>query len=351
MDARAGDVEVAADKRLTRADFDADFTLHVLGDFGHGGQVHAVERAAQGGVLNRHGFQRAVARAFADAQQRAVDRRAAVHPRRTRVADDLVEVVVAMPFQLFRRYARIVVQTVDDAGDGARQGSAIVMHAVAHRVAGANLNRQPGVLGQVHQFFGEGKDEAVEISTGDVLEVAARADAAVKCCLDDAQILVYRLFARQVHLLEDVVVRAGDEDARFLHACLLDQLEVLLVGANPRRDFGEIVAEILAGMERFLVLIGVQEEFGLANQSLRAAQTVHQRIQVDNLLDRERADRLLTVAEGGIGHPDFVRHVFRHMAHVECNLRDGFIVVQFAIKVRLCDILQAVLIAVGHQQV
>ena len=62
-----------------------------------------------------------------------------VHPRRTRVADDLVEVVVTVPLQLFRRHARIVVKTVDDTGDGTRQGSALVMHAVAHRVAGANL--------------------------------------------------------------------------------------------------------------------------------------------------------------------------------------------------------------------
>lgn len=136
-----------------------------------------------------------------------------------------------------------------------------------------------------------------------------------------------------------------------LHARLLDQLEVLLVGANPRRDFGKIVAEILAGMERFLVLIGVQKEFGLANQSLRAAQTVLSEYRWTICSTVNGLDRLLTVAEGGIGHPDFVRHVFRHMAHVESDLRDGFIVVQFAIKVRLCDILQAVLIAVGHQQV
>ena len=86
----------------------------------------------------------------------------------------------------------------------------------------------------------------------DVFEVAARADAVGKRALDDAEILIERLLAVQMHLLEDVIVRAADEDARFLDVRLLDELKVALVCANPRRDLGEFEPRILTGAEGFL---------------------------------------------------------------------------------------------------
>ncbi len=116
MDAGAGYIEVTADEGLAGTDFDTDLALHEIGDLGDCGEVHSVGLAPEGFVLNRHGLQRTVARALADAQQAAVDAGTAVEPGGGGVGNNLVEVVVAVPFQLGGGYFREMAQAVDDAG-------------------------------------------------------------------------------------------------------------------------------------------------------------------------------------------------------------------------------------------
>ena len=258
---------------------------------------------------------------------------------------------MAMPLQHVGGHAGVVAQAVDDAGDAAGGGGAVVAHAVAHGVAGADLDGDARLAGELHQLLGEGQHEAVEVRAGDVLEVTAGLDAAVQRRLDHAQILVTRLGAGQLHLVEDVVIRAGDEDAGLLDALVLHQLEVLLVRTDPRGDLRELQPQILTGMQRLTVLLGVHEELRLAHQTLGASQTVEELEQMHDLIHREGADGLLTITEGGVRHPDLLGHIRGYMAHVEGDLRHGLVVEHLAIKIGLRHILQLVLIARLHQQV
>ena len=172
--------------------------------------------------------------------------------------------------------------------------------------------------------------------------MAARADAVGKRALDDAEILIERLLARQVHLLEDMIVRAADEDARLLDVRLLNELEIALVGADPRRDLGEFEPRILTGAEGFFILLGIEEEFRLPYEPLGAAEACHELVKIDDLLDREGRGGLLAVAEGGVRHPDLIGHIHGNMAVVEGDLGDGLVVEELAIKVGLLDVLELI---------
>ncbi len=66
----------------------------------------AAQVALQGDVLDDRAFQRRVAGPLAEAEQRGVDRVAAVEPGRGAVDVHLVEVVVAVPFQPVARARR-----------------------------------------------------------------------------------------------------------------------------------------------------------------------------------------------------------------------------------------------------
>ena len=72
---------------------------------------------------------------------------------------------------------------------------------------------------------------------------------------------------------------------------------------------------------------------------------------MQDLFGREGADGLLPVPEGGIGHPDFFRHLHGHMPHIEGDLRHMGIIVDFAVKVGLLHILQGIVVLGLHEQV
>ena len=99
MDAGAGHVEVGADVGLVAGRLVADDFAVVVGDVGDDAEVHAVGVAAEGGVFDGEGLDGGVAGAFADAEEGAVGRGAAVEPGGAGVDDDFVEVVVAVPFE------------------------------------------------------------------------------------------------------------------------------------------------------------------------------------------------------------------------------------------------------------
>ena len=194
-----------------------------------------------------------------------------------------------MPLQLRGGYLGIVPQTVDNARHTAGKRCAVIRYAKAHGVAGTNFDGDAAFLAESHQFLSKGHYKAVEVRTGDVLKVAAGADALIQRFLDDAEVLVHRLAAGQVHLMENVIIAAGNKDARFLHTGLFHQLKILLIGANPCGDFGKLQAKILAAAKRFLVLIGIKEKLALPNKPFGAAKAAHQLEQVHNLCRGEGA--------------------------------------------------------------
>ena len=258
---------------------------------------------------------------------------------------------MAVPFQLGGRHFGVPVQAVDDALDAAGQGCAGIADAVAHGVAGADLDRDAALAGKLHELGGEGHDESVVIRAGDILKVAAGADPVAQGGLHDPQVLVHRLGTGQVHLVEDMIVAAGDQDTGFLYAGLFDQFEILLVRPDPGGDLREAEPRVLAQFERFLVIGRVKEELALADHAVRAAEAAHQFEQMQDLLRREGADGLLAVPEGGVGHPDLFGHLHGHMAHVESDLRHMLIVVDLPVEIRLLHVLEGVVIFLLHEQV
>ena len=244
-----------------------------------------------------------------------------------------------------------MLQAVDDAGHAARQGDFRVRHAVAHGVAGADAHGDARVARHLHQFIDKGHHETVEVGAGDVLQMAARHDAGLEGLPHRFQILLHRLRAGELHLFEDVVVAAADEYARFADAQIAHEAEVLLGGAYPGGDLREAQAEIAAALQRLAVLLAVNEELRLADDAVGAAQLAHQFVELDDLVGRVGVDRLLPIAEGGVGDPDLLRHVHRHAAVVEGYLGDALIIVDVAVEVRLRHVLQGVAVVLLLQQV
>ena len=154
-----------------------------------------------------------------------------------------------------------------------------------------------------------------------------------------------------MHFFEDVIIRTTHKNPRLGDIRLLDELKVLFVGADPRRDLGKFEPRVLACLQRLLVLFGVDKELRLADKPLGSAQTGHELIQIDDLLDGEGRGGLLPVAESRVRHPDLIGHVDGHMAVVEHDLGDALIVEQLAEQLRLLDVLQFVVIDRIFQQV
>ena len=351
VDAGAGGVELAAHEGRHHRDVIADLVVEIPGDVGDGGGVHAVQAAAQAGVLHHHGLQRDVAGALADAQQRAVHRAGAVQPRRGGVGHGLVEVVVAVPLQHLAGHVGIVLQAVDDAGHAAGQGHLGIRHAIAHRVAGANLHGNARVLAHLHQLVHEGHHEAVEVRPGDVLQVAAGHDPGLKGVRDGLQVVFHALLAAHLHLLEDVVVAAGHQNARLADAQVLHQLEVLPGGADPGGDLREAIAQVHALLDGLAVLLAVDEELRLADHAVGAAQPGHQLVKVHDLLDRVGLHGLLAVPKGRVGDPDVLRHAHGHAPVVEGDAGNLVVGVDVPVQIRVRDILQRILVLALLQQI
>ena len=325
--------------------------LEEIGDLGDDGGVHAVQGAAQGGVLEDHGLQGHVAGPLADAEQGAVDGAGTVEPGGGGVGDGLVEVVVAVPLQALAGHVGVVLQAVDDTGHGPGHGGLGVGNTVAHGVAGADLDGDTGLLAQGLELIDEGDHEAVEIGPGDVLQMAAGDDTGIEGVLDDAQVVVQALLTGHVHLLEDVVVGAADQNAGLLDAKVLDQLEVLLGGSDPGGDLREFQIQLHALLDGLAVLLGVDEELGLADDAVGAAQLRKQLIDVDDLVNGVGLHGLLTVPQGGVGDPDLLGHGHGHAPVVEGHLGDGAVGVDVALQIGLRHVLEGIFIGFLFQQI
>ena len=255
-----------------------------------------------------------------------------------------------MPLQPLARNAGVVIESVDNTGHRTRQRGAGIGYAVAEGIARANLDGRGVLFAQPHQLVGKRHDEAVEIRSRDVLEVAARHYAVVERGLDDGEVLVERALTVELHFLIYMVVRATDEYARFLDVHVLDELEVLFVGANPAGYLGKFQPQLHASPDRLLVFFAVQEKLAGADKPVFAAELVHQLVNVDDLLDRQRRAGLLTVAKGRVGYPPLVRGIHRHFAVVENHFRHPVVIENAAVKLGLFDVFENVVVLLSLEK-
>ena len=161
-----------------------------------------------------------------------------------------------------------------------------------------------------------------------------------------AQIFVQSLGPRKIHLFKNVIVRAGNQYARFLYLHLLDQLKVLGIGPYPGGYFRKGQIHFTAKLHRFFILVAVKEKFALAYQSARSAQAGKQLVKMSYLLGRKGRAGLLAVPEGGIGYPKLLGSEHGHFPMIEGNLGHAFIVEQLAVKVGLLYVLELIVVIV-----
>ena len=235
-----------------------------------------------------------------------------------------------------------MVQAVDDARHAARQRHPGKGNPVAHRVAGADLDRDTRFVGELVQFVHKGQHEAVEIGAGDVLEVAARANAGLKRLADHGEVMIDRFPPGHAQFVEDVIIGAGNQDAGFLDSQIPHQLEVVFSGADPGCDFRKLQSQILTAAHRFAVAVVVNEKLGLPDNPLGPAQPGQQLVQLHDLLRGIGGLRLLPVTEGGVGDEDLLRHVHRDAAVVEGDFRNLVILKNLPVQMRLSYVLQRV---------
>ena len=174
--------------------------------------------------------------------------------------------------------------------------------------------------------------------------MAARDDAGLKRLGHGGKIIVHGLLARHLHLLEDVVVAAADENTGLAYAEVAHEAKILFGGADPRRDLRELQPQLHALFERLAVFFAVDKKLRLPNDAVRPAETRKILVNVHDLLDRIRLHGLLPVAQGRIRYPDILRHVHRHAPVVERHLRYHSLRIYVALEVRLRHVLQRIFV-------
>ena len=242
-------------------------------------------------------------------------------------------------------------QAVDDAGHAARQRRLRVGDAVAHGIAGTDLDRYAGPARELLQLVDKRHDKAVKICACYVLKVAARNDAGLKRLGHGRKIVVHCLLARHLHLLEDVVVAAADQNAGLTDAEVAHEAKILFGGAYPRRDLRELQPQLHALFERLAVFFAVDKKLRLPYDAVRPAEPRQILVNIHDLLDRVRLHGLLPVAQGCVRDPDILRHVHRHAPVVERNLRHHSLRINVALEVRLRHVLERIFVRILLQQI
>ena len=258
---------------------------------------------------------------------------------------------MAVPLQHLAGHVGVLLQAVDDARHATGQRHLAVGHAVAHCVAGANLDGNARVHAHLLQLVDEGHYEAVEIRAGDVLQVAAGHHARLEGVRHGGEVVIHSLLAGHLHLFEDVIVAAGHQYARLLDAQIPHQLEVVPAGPDPGGDLREAQPQLLTLADGLAVLLAVDKELGLADDAVGPAEPGEQLVELHDLRNAVRLHRLLAVAKGGVRDPDVLRHAHRHPAVVEGNARHRVVGIDVAVQVWIGDVLEGIFIALLLQKV
>ena len=132
--------------------------------------------------------------------------------------------------------------------------------------------------------------------------------------------MLHSLSSGHFHLIEDMIIGTADQDTCLFHSDVFYQLKVFLVGTDPARDLREFIAPLHTFDDGISILLAVQEKFGLADLAFGATQFMQIIKNRYDLFGAVGSTGLLPVTEGRIRDPDFLRHVMRNHAVIECDL-------------------------------
>ena len=126
--------------------------------------------------------------------------------------------------------------------------------------------------------------------------MAARHNARLKRFRYRLKVHFHSLAAGLFKFLENMIIAAGNQNSRFPDSKVANKLEVFLAGSDPCGNFGEFKPQRLAFLDCLPVLFAVNEKLGLADNPVRSAQFRHKLVKINDLVNRVRLNRLLTVA-------------------------------------------------------
>src|SRR4030042_721229 len=124
MDTRPRRIELRTDKGIVFGYVLSNRPLKVVPDLGDDGGINAVAVSRQADILDEQPLDRGVAGPLTKAEQASIDCRATIEPRPRRVDEDLMKVIMAVPFDLFGGDPRIIDEGADELRHTPRQGSA-----------------------------------------------------------------------------------------------------------------------------------------------------------------------------------------------------------------------------------
>ena len=304
--------------------------------------VHAIQRSTQLRILKYHCLKRCISGTLTDSKQCAVDAGRAIQPCSRRVVDCLIEIIVSVEFDQFARHTGMCGKSVNDARDTSRYHGTWEIHAISHRVTDTHLDRDLILIHQFHEFQTERDHKTIDIRTRDVLQMAAWADPGLQTFTDDTQVQVHNFASRHLHLIENMIIRAADQDTGLTQSEIFYQLEILFARADPACNFRELISAFQTFIYRVAVFFTVKEKLTLTDLSFRSAKFMEIIVNRHDLLCRIRCSRLLSVTEGCVRDPDLLRHIMRHNTVIECNLRNLRIWKQISECIRLCYVCKLV---------
>ncbi len=338
VNARARRVELLARERVVRRHPVAQLRFEVLDYVRNRRGIDAVEAALESQVLEYESFYGGVTGALAKAEQRAVRAAAPVEPGGGGVYQDLVKVVVAVPFEQVAGNAGIIDEGPHQFRNAPGQGRARIGDAEAQCVAEPDLDVNPAFLPEAHQLDGHRDAEPVDVRAGYVLEVAPGNDASFNRRAGDAQVLFQCALTVELELEKDMVVGDRGENPGLLEPEARHQVEVLFNRPDPPGYLGIVVPLGKAGFQRLAVLIGVEEELRLADYAVRTREAMQELEDSLDLPDRVGRARLLPVPEGRVGDEHLLGRVDRNDHVVEIDTRRFLVREDITHQVRLIDV-------------
>ena len=165
----------------------------------------------------------------------------------------------------------------------------------------------------------------------------------IERCIDSHDSEAYRIVC-EGKKVGGVILKINKEEKR-------GELEILFVCADPSGYLGKFIAELHALIECLSVRFAVNEEFGLADDTVRASEAVKHLIEINNLIGLIGGLRLLTVTEGRIGYPDLLGHIHRNASVIEGYLRNLIIGIDLAEEIWIRHVLQRIFILLLLKQI
>ena len=133
--------------------------------------------------------------------------------------------------------------------------------------------------------------------------------------------MVHCLTPGHFHLIKNMIIGTANQNPRFLHTDIFNQLKILFIGTYPGCYFREFISALHTFIHRIAIFLAVKKKLTLPDYAIFPAKTVQIIKNGYDLLCRIRCAGLLPIAECRVRNPDFLRHIVWHNTVVKGNFR------------------------------